>query len=134
MEHDKKGILQIVQIQIIKKTNQSSEQTKTSVIDETNSSLEKPKITNEEVAIKKSNETSALTATTEVLAKEIGKLNDSSNGISANTKQHANKDQQNYHQDQRYQNQQAPHHRNNYARTMQGNLSYYPSCFSSDHF
>ncbi|CAF1016747.1 unnamed protein product [Adineta steineri] len=82
MEHDKKGILQIVQIQIIKKTNQSSEQTKTSVIDETNSSLEKPKITNEEVAIKKSNETSALTATTEVLAKEIGKLNDSSNGIS----------------------------------------------------
>ncbi|CAF1180616.1 unnamed protein product [Adineta steineri] len=82
MEHHKKRILQIVQIQIIKKTNQSSEQTKTSVIDETNSSLEISKTTNEEVSIKKPNEISILTSTTEVLAKEIGKSNDSSNGIS----------------------------------------------------
>ncbi|CAF3673510.1 unnamed protein product [Adineta steineri] len=42
-----------IQIQIIKKTKHSFEQTKTSVIDETNYSLEKPKVTNEEVSIKK---------------------------------------------------------------------------------
>ncbi|CAF1169260.1 unnamed protein product [Adineta steineri] len=65
-----------------KKTNQSPEKTKTSVIDETNSSLEKPKTTNEEVSIKKPNETSVLTSTTEVLAKEIEKSDDSGNGIS----------------------------------------------------
>ncbi|CAF3907723.1 unnamed protein product [Adineta steineri] len=40
------------------------------------------------------------------------------NSTNSNTKQHANKDQQNYHQDQRYQNQQAPRHRNNYARAI----------------
>ncbi|CAF0777714.1 unnamed protein product [Adineta steineri] len=137
-----------------KKTSQSSEQTKPTVIDETNSSLEKLKITNEEVPMKKPNETAVLTPTTEVLPKEIGKSNDSGNGISdekvaikndnetnvvqtenestkinkktttttpssANTKRRTNKDQQNYHQDQRYQNQQAPRHRNNYARAMQ---------------
>ncbi|CAF3823317.1 unnamed protein product, partial [Adineta steineri] len=137
-----------------KKTSQSSEQTKPVVIDETNSSLEKLKITNEEVPIKKPNETPVLTPTAEVLPKEIGKSVDSGNGISdekvaikndnetnvvqtenestkinkkittttplsANTKRRTNKDQQNYHQDQRYQNQQAPRHRNNYARAMQ---------------
>jgi hypothetical protein len=37
-----------------------------------------------------------------------------------NTQRKTNKDQQNYHQDQRYQNQQAPRHRNNYPRSMQG--------------
>ncbi|CAF1382973.1 unnamed protein product [Adineta steineri] len=65
-----------------KTTNQSSEKTKTSVIDETNSSLEKPETTNEEVSIKKPNETSVLTSTTKILTKEIGKSNDSGNGIS----------------------------------------------------
>jgi hypothetical protein len=37
-----------------------------------------------------------------------------------NTQRKTNKDQQNYYQDERYQNQQAPRHRNNYARSMQG--------------
>ncbi|CAF1112445.1 unnamed protein product [Adineta steineri] len=44
-------------------------------------SLMKPKTTNEEVSIKKPNETSVLTPTTKVLAKEIGKSDDSGNGI-----------------------------------------------------
>ncbi|CAF1054412.1 unnamed protein product [Adineta steineri] len=47
-----------------------------------NSTNQISKTTNEEVSIKKPNETSALPSTTEVLAKEIGKSNDSSNGIS----------------------------------------------------
>ncbi|CAF1076881.1 unnamed protein product [Adineta steineri] len=47
-----------------------------------NSTNQKLKRTNEEVPIKKSNETSVLTPTTKILPKEIGKPNDSSNGIS----------------------------------------------------
>lgn len=40
----------------------------------------------------------------------------------SNIKRNSNKNQQNYHQDQHYQNQQAPRHRNNYSRSMQGIL------------
>ncbi|CAF4271638.1 unnamed protein product, partial [Adineta steineri] len=36
-----------------------------------------------------------------------------------NTQRKTTKDQQSYYQDQRYQNQQAPRHRNNYAHSMQ---------------
>jgi hypothetical protein len=49
------------------------------------------------------------------------KINKKTTTATSNTKRRTNKDQQNYHQDQRYQNQQAPRHRNNYARSMQGN-------------
>lgn len=39
---------------------------------------------------------------------------------SSNSKKRTNKNQQNYNQDQNYQSQQAPRHRNNYSRVMQG--------------
>ncbi|CAF1064051.1 unnamed protein product [Rotaria sordida] len=114
------------------KSNQSAEQIKT-----------------EEVSIIKPIETSVLSSPIEVLTTDNEKSNDTSNQkisikndnesniiqpiendstktnkkstviTSSNPKRHTNKNQQNYHQDQRYQNQQAPRHRNNYTRSMQ---------------
>jgi hypothetical protein len=132
-----------------KKSNQSSEQTKTSMVDDqANSSIVKNQPIIEDVSITKPIETSVLSSTTEIEKsnpsgngisdqKIVIKTDNESNIISqtenqsikpnkknpntsANSKRRTNKDQQNYQQDQRYQNQQAPRHRNNYARSMQG--------------
>ncbi|CAF3579594.1 unnamed protein product [Rotaria sp. Silwood1] len=115
-----------------KKSNQSSEQIKI-----------------DEISITKPIETSIVSSTSEILTTDIEKINDTSdqkNSIkneniisqtendsnktnkkttvvtsssSSNVKRRTNKNQQNYHQDQHYQNQQAPRHRNNYTRSMQ---------------
>jgi len=131
-----------------KKSNQSSEQTKTSAVDESNTSIVKNQSTSEEVPITKSIETSILSPTIEIensnqsetgisdqktLLKtenessvishteiQSNKTNKKTPSTTSNSKRRTNKDQQNYQQDQRYQNQQAPRHRNNYSRSMQG--------------
>jgi hypothetical protein len=124
-----------------KKTNQSSEQNKTSNIESTNSPIVKNSPAIEEVPIPKPIETSVLTPTIEIdksngnTEQKAAIKNDNETAIvsqtetestkttkknsttPANAKRRTNKNQQNY---QHYQNQQAPRHRNNYPRAMQG--------------
>ncbi len=78
-------------------------------------------ISDQKISIQNDNETTVVGQT----QNESTKINKKNTTSSSNAKRRTNKDQQNYHQDQRYQNQIAPRHRNNYARSMQGNLLNY---------
>jgi hypothetical protein len=131
--------------------NKKSEQRKPLVVDEVYSPLEKQKTIIEEIPIETSVLSPSTEVLTKEIEKSNGsgnvisdkkisiqndnettvvgqtqnestKINKKNTTSSSNAKRRTNKDQQNYHQDQRYQNQVAPRHRNNYARSMQGNI------------
>ncbi|CAF1097369.1 unnamed protein product [Rotaria sordida] len=102
-------------IEEISKTNQPIETSSNSI------EVEKPKesiinITSEQ---KNENEPNNLVGQTDTESTITNKKPTTTTTTTTNLQRKTNKDQQNYHQDQRYQNQQVSHHRNTYGRSMQ---------------
>ncbi|CAF0891877.1 unnamed protein product [Adineta ricciae] len=128
-----------------KKVSSSSDQSKSAVADNVNSPTENVKTINDEIPVVKSPEPLIPSPSMETgklnesnigineqknISKTDNENNTNQNGAESttkankkstpfNSKRRTNKDQQTYQQDQRYQNQQAPRHRNIYQRSIQ---------------